>query len=796
MLSGNHAAQLQRLVAHLYRGDRETDNNAVVKLEKINSTAMRLVVYALILTSIRGTYIQRFGADPCDSLTSSVLRKKGSSCDLHKEVCVGLFWASEACQTLKYFPEGVGLPPVKCSEADAMNAQLSRSLGKRKLRSDDSRLSLVTSTSSSSVETQHIPDWYNADVSKMVNLKLRLETLLDKLHAEVTPSLEEFPLAVIGEKAKGAVTSILRDMKFIETTLIPEDADKQCESIAVAWRQDEGWIYFQALMLFWLVEAMVSRYNEGQFLTNLSPFLQLYITLRGTIIERKPESMTFILLSHVVELMERFYGKEGTLPILYRPVTRDLNADGITSFFTELGPRIAHVWQHFKRPDLVPPVLAAGDALLLTQLEGFVSHAILLPLDQDRTSLQHHLCPNLLQVCNFVAWGWFSDIRRSARLIHSSVQICYSQTSLQDRRAIMHVFRHQEPFRKAPFRVRLEVPSDRAVLIEHSRAILEENLANFAFTDLIVRFTDTPAVGDAGPRAHWLGIMFSEYFKPDNGLFEYTDSTHVFLKPVSPPYSVRSMSGAGKLIGLGVKYGITVGARLTPCILAVIRAPRKGMSPAELEECVSKQDSAFVRSLNKIPDLFSWENQEAARSFLSDFMTDNDVPLSPESFPAFKQKKLYEKGIGSMKDAIISIKVGIEQFVPNGALELLTLEEFEKIVNGVIHLSAQTLWAGITVRRLPEGSRMSEWLEEIIQAHSDEFRFAFNQFVTGVPQPPVNTDRPWIFVEIHPSLPVDSLPVAQTCFSILILPQYTDKETFEQKLGYALLEGSGSLERN
>ena len=763
------------------------------KLEKINSTSMRLVVSVLILTSIRGTYIQRFGDDPCDSLASSVLRKKVSSCDLHTEICVGIFWASEARLTLKYSPEGDGLPPVKCSEADAMIAQLARSLGKRKLRSDDSRLSLVASSSCSSVERQHVPDWYNADVSKLANLELGFETLLDRLHAEVTPSLEEFPLAVIGEKAKEAVASILRDMQFIETTLIPEEGGERFELLRVAWRQDEGWRFFQNLMLFWLVEAMVSGFDEGQFLTNLSSFSHLYITIRGTVIERKPANLTF-RLSHVVELTERFYGKEGTLPLLYRPVTRYLNAETITSFFTELGPRIAHVWQHYKRPELIPPVLASRDELLLTQLEGFVSHAILLPENEHRTSLQRHLCRNLLEVCNFVAWGWFSDMRRTTRLIHSSVQICYSQTSLKDRRAIMQVFRHQEPFREAPYRVRIEVPSKRAVLIQYSRAILERNLANFAFTDLIVRFSDTPAGGDVGPRAHWLGIMFSEYFQPGTGLFEYSDDSHAFLKPVAPPYPVRSMTAAGKLIGLGVKYGITIGARLPPCMLAVIRAPRKAMSPAELEECVKRQDSAFVRSINKIPDLFTWEDQDAARVVLSDFMTD-DVPVTPESFPEFKQKKLYEKGIGSVKDAILSIKVGIEQIVPNGALELLTLEEFEKIVNGVTHLSAQTLWAGITVRRLPEGSRMSEWLEEIIQAHQDEFRFALNQFITGVPQPPVKTDQPWIFVEIDPSVPSDSLPVAQTCFSILIVPQYTDKDTFEQKLQYALLEGSASLER-
>ena len=110
---------------------------------------MRLAFSSVILSSISGSYIQRFGTDPCDSLARSHFKNTVSSCDLYEEVCVGLFWASEARLTIKYQPEQVGLPSVKCSEAEAMNAERPSVLGKRKLRSEDSRPSLVVSSSSS-----------------------------------------------------------------------------------------------------------------------------------------------------------------------------------------------------------------------------------------------------------------------------------------------------------------------------------------------------------------------------------------------------------------------------------------------------------------------------------------------------------------------------------------------------------------------------------------------------------------------------------------------------------------------
>ena len=756
---------------------------------------MRLAFSSVILSSISGSYIQRFGTDPCDSLARSHFKNTVSSCDLYEEVCVGLFWASEARLTIKYQPEQVGLPSVKCSEAEAMNAELPSVLGKRKLRSEDSQPSLVVS-SSSSVETQHIPEWYNADVSKLVNLEIGFESLLARLHSEVTPSLEAFPLIRFGEREKAAAASILLGIKFIETILSPEHDDMKFESTAAAWRKDTRWTNNQRLVFFWLIEALVSKFDDGHFLVSFAPFLHLHMTFRKTIFDRKASCTTF-KLTHIVELMERFYGKE-TLPILYRPVTGHyLKAESITNLFAVLTPRAAEVWNHFKRSEVIPPN-PPQDASLLMEIEGMVSHAILLGENHDLKALQQHLCPNLLHICNFVAWGWPAEARRSKRLILSSVRICYTETSIKVRREIMHVFRHLEPPQATPIPsyVGLSLPYDRDLLIRTSRLLLlETRFIRWIFTDVIIRFEDSPAVGDAGPRAHWLGIMFSEYFKPGTGLFEYTDDSHLFLKPVSS-FSVQPMIAVGRLIGLGVKYGITIGARLTPCMLAVIRSPRNALSPADLEECVTKQDSAFVRSINKIPELFTWEDQEAAGVVLSDFTSDNDndVPLSPESFPAFKQKQLYEKGIGSIKEAIFAIKGGIADILPTGALELFTKEEFEVMVNGVTQLSAQTLWAGITVRKIPGMGRISNWLEEIIHEQSEKFRFAFNRFVTGVPQPPANPGSPWIFVDIDSSLALDSLPVAQTCFNILLLPKYIDKATLEQKLMLAVFEGNGTLE--
>jgi hypothetical protein len=140
------------------------------------------------------------------------------------------------------------------------------------------------------------------------------------------------------------------------------------------------------------------------------------------------------------------------------------------------------------------------------------------------------------------------------------------------------------------------------------------------------------------------------------------------------------------------------------------------------------------------------------------------------------------------------IKKGIRSVLPNGALELFTETEFDIMINGHKTLSANTLIAGIRIVRQPQGSRIYDWLKEIVEEETNEFRFAFNQFVTAVKQPPVRNTSPWIKLEIDSKLEINSLPRAQTCYQLLRIPDYPSKDMLKSKLSTAVLEGNASLE--
>jgi hypothetical protein len=265
------------------------------------------------------------------------------------------------------------------------------------------------------------------------------------------------------------------------------------------------------------------------------------------------------------------------------------------------------------------------------------------------------------------------------------------------------------------------------------------------------------------------------------------------IKPVAFSENKNfDMLAVGRVIGLAIKYGLTIGARITPCGFALLRLPRESFS---LEECVKEEDPIFVSSLNQVAEAFDWDNKEAAKEYLSTF-TEDDVTLTRETFPSYKRHKLYNKGLSPIRMSYLFIKKGIRSVLPAGALELFTETEFDIMINGHKTLSAETLLNGIRIVRQPRGSLVFDWLREIMEEETDDFRFAFNQFVTAVKQPPVRNTSPWIKLEIDPKLDNNSLPRVQTCYEFLRIPDYTSKEMLKNKLSTAVLEGNASLELN
>ena len=96
----------------------------------------------------------------------------------------------------------------------------------------------------------------------------------------------------------------------------------------------------------------------------------------------------------------------------------------------------------------------------------------------------------------------------------------------------------------------------------------------------------------------------------------------------------------------------------------------------------------------------------------------------------------------------------IRTVIPQAALALFSSAEFQLMINGVDELSAETVWQGVHFKH---ETPLKNRLKNISLTENENFRFAFNRFVTAVAQPPISRDNdPWIFAE------VDSLESAKS----------------------------------
>ena len=697
--------------------------------------------------------------DPCQRLARQTFNEQ-SNCDAATMVCSSLYWESEGKTQIIYRSIGEGfsseLISVTCGESAVFFSPESQ---RRK------RKSAVRGRK---------PTWFKRDNAPVENIQAGIESVLNILSSELTPVLRIWPLGSIGAKEEQAMSRISRYVKVLHGIEAGE-AESAIEAMKDSYREEDSrWLEW---VLFVQENDRIgssARYDREDILVNFYPFAHLHVFIIESLFE----------VENYLEQDDD--GIELTvLPELLRNTRRTphdrMGALEVEEFFKSFIPRVNDIWAQLQMLDTHPIVEQLGtDPDMYERLEAIVSW---ISLNEDPLvvmKLRENACPNLLKVEGFIAHITPNRARRATRLILSLVEICKDVTTLTERHRLKALLPEVIAAQTLFVPRSLFLPLDVEAQFEFSlRFLARENLKlNY---DLNIRFADSPANGSTGPRTQWLSVMFERIFNPSGRFFKYSDeNTKQFLIPN------RSMHPdlffvVGRVIGLGIRYGLTIGARLTPCSLAILRAPLKSF---DLETCVAREDAELVSNLRKL-ELVLKSNDTPAISLIG------EEELTLETFPKYMQNVLYEKGIGRIRTSMTLIKRGIRTILPLTALELFTEKEFEEMINGSPSLSPETLWAGIWfLNKREELEYYSTWLKEILTEQSESFRFAFNRFITALPQPPVGKNEPWIWISIDDK-PARSnhLPSAQTCSKSLILPLYQDKATLLEKLTKALFEG-------
>jgi hypothetical protein len=324
-----------------------------------------------------------------------------------------------------------------------------------------------------------------------------------------------------------------------------------------------------------------------------------------------------------------------------------------------------------------------------------------------------------------------------------------------------------------------------------------------------IYYSDTGGIGD-GIRRDWFERMVKHYFRiydPEHPswasnpsrsthefLWEYSDSTQTAIRPRG--YDVarngdereemrRRFQACGRLIGMGIRYGIIPGISLSASTLANLHRPRDDFDAVAL---AAREDDVFAQNLDKLR-LTDWEDSDAVESTIGHLqvkIAGEDVGLSRDNVDEYIRREKFHKVVWSMHREMHAVQSGISDFIRPHTLELFSEDEIGLLTRGVVEVTPDMILSGI---EFPTADRQSKWLVEIItEMTEDELKF-FHKFVTGSSQPPIRAGEPgftWMMYESSQTLPKENLPTARNCFGTFTSPAYDEKKDLETKLKQAI----------
>ena len=548
-----------------------------------------------------------------------------------------------------------------------------------------------------------------------------------------------------------------------------------------------SWEEWKRLMDEWMSIASVCRLQEAQFLKTIAPYVHLYKDLVLDVFPVSSDEFKQV----TSPFLRVFFA---TFTRLYIPDWIEVDAVIVEDLFVQEEDSflvyLIEILNRIRLESASSSEIYSTDKVLVDGIERMLLEK---RIPGDAYEL---VCENLSSIANFICRVRPEPWLR-VTLILSLADLCKPiSASIDQRRKTMSAISDsfsgtygERADEVGSVSVLIRMPSNGPELIQAGLTFLQDLSLDLLRFSLAIHYTDTPAGGVAGPRNQWIMQLVEHVFNVENNYmaFQYSDeSERQFIKPI-PSCSHNKLRAAGRLIGLSIRYGLTMGIKLTPLALMQLVSGQIAPPSLDLEKETRKEDAAFVNGLNNLRVLY-----RTGPTTLSLIVP--DLVIADEGqLEAYISEKLYEKSIASIRSEILIISEGIRDVIPPGTLSLFTQDELTLLIRGVPDLAARTLLEGIEFKgpRIP----LFDWFIDIINESDDRFRFALNQFVTGVPQPPLGKrGNPWIFVSAEPSLNPENLPIAQTCFGNLLLPSYQSKCILRNKLKLAVQEAIGSLE--
>ncbi|KAF9901816.1 hypothetical protein EC991_005642 [Linnemannia zychae] len=332
---------------------------------------------------------------------------------------------------------------------------------------------------------------------------------------------------------------------------------------------------------------------------------------------------------------------------------------------------------------------------------------------------------------------------------------------------------------------------------------------------LKVAFVDVGEEGmdQGGVTKEFFQIMVEKVFDSQFGLFKELEegrswwfegmmdgSCHVEMSSKDARVRLVEYELVGILVGLALYNGVILGVRFP----SVVYRKLLGWE-VELESFIE----SFPALGNGLEQMLTWKDGDVYDVFMREFEISYEhlgqvttIPLIPggqdipvnndnreEYVKAYMDHYLHEH----IRQEFTAFQRGFEKICGGQALKLLRPEELELLLCGNADLDMRDLEASCLYDDgySPSHTLIKEFWEIVHQDLSPEQHKQLLVFVTGSDRVPIRGLKDLMFVIQRNGPDSDRLPTALTCFSRLLLPEYSNKVKMKERLVTAIENSNG-----
>lgn len=330
--------------------------------------------------------------------------------------------------------------------------------------------------------------------------------------------------------------------------------------------------------------------------------------------------------------------------------------------------------------------------------------------------------------------------------------------------------------------------------------IVMENPGNLK-KQLMVEFDEEQGIDEGGLSKEFFQLIVEEMFNPDYGMFILDEETHTFWFNPSSYENDAEFTLVGIILGLAIYNNVILDLHL-PSVIYRKLSGKKGLF-SDLK--------SFKPTLHQsLQSMLDYEADDMEETFVQPFMisyTDLFGTTITQELCEGGEDRLVNKDnvkeyVDSYSDFLLNKSVCKQFLAFQRGFQLVTAEsplhmlfnpvELEILICGekefdFNQLESSTEYDGGFTKDTPA----VKWFWELVHSMSLDDKRRLLQFTTGSDRIPVGGLAKLRLIITRNGPDSDRLPSAHTCFNVLLLPEYKDKEKLKNLTYKAIKECKG-----